>query len=155
MRALLQRVRRAAVTVDGAEVARIGRGLLILLGVGKGDTEDTARFMAEKVASLRIFEDQNGKTNLSSLEIGGEAIVVSQFTLYADAAKGRRPSFTAAAAPEIAEPLVDRFAESLRKHGIPTQTGSFGQGMQVEIHNDGPLTIWLEREATTESSAKP
>jgi D-tyrosyl-tRNA(Tyr) deacylase len=102
--------------------------------------------MAEKIANLRVFEDEAGKTNLSVLDVGGEAIVVSQFTLYADTHKGRRPSFVHAGAPELAEPLVERFVELLRGHGVPTQTGRFGKHMAVEIHNDGPVTIWLEKE---------
>lgn len=145
MRALLQRVSRASVTVDGQVVSRIGKGLLILLGVGHGDGEEHAAFLAEKTANLRIFEDEQGKSNLSVLDVGGEAIVVSQFTLYADARKGRRPSFTDAALPEVAEPLVERFVELLRGHGVPTQTGKFRAHMEVEIHNDGPVTVWLER----------
>ncbi|MGE5073261.1 MAG: D-aminoacyl-tRNA deacylase [Anaerolineae bacterium] len=145
MRALIQRVSKASVTVDGQVIAHIGKGLLILAGVGHGDTEEQAVFLAEKTANLRIFEDDQGKVNLSLLDIQGEAIVVSQFTLYADARKGRRPSFTDAAQPEVAEPLVEHFADLLRTHGIPTQTGKFGAHMQVEIHNDGPVTIWLER----------
>jgi D-aminoacyl-tRNA deacylase len=145
MRVLIQRVSGAGVTVDGQVIARIKQGLLILLGIGHGDGEEQAAFLAEKTANLRIFEDDQGKVNLSVLDVRGEAIVVSQFTLYADARKGRRPSFTDAALPEAAEPLVQRFAELLRAHGIPTQTGKFGAHMQVEIHNDGPVTIWLER----------
>jgi D-tyrosyl-tRNA(Tyr) deacylase len=145
MRALLQRVSRASVSVEGREISRIGRGLLILLGVGHGDGEGQVSFLAEKIANLRIFEDPQGKTNLSILDVKGEAIVVSQFTLYADARKGRRPSFTDAAAPEAAAPLVQRFVEILAAHGVPTQAGKFGEHMLVEIHNDGPVTIWLER----------
>jgi D-tyrosyl-tRNA(Tyr) deacylase len=145
MRVLIQRVSKASVTVDGRVVSQIGRGLLILLGVGHGDGEEHARFLAEKTTNLRIFEDEQGKLNLSVLDVHGEAIVVSQFTLYADARKGRRPSFTDAALPEVAEPLVNRFAELLRTYGIPTQTGQFGAHMEVEIHNDGPVTIWLEK----------
>jgi D-aminoacyl-tRNA deacylase len=145
MRALLQRVSRASVTVDGQVVARIGKGLLILLGIGHGDDSAQAEFLAEKTANLRIFEDDQGKTNLSVLDVQGEAIVVSQFTLYADTRKGRRPSFTDAALPEVAEPLVERFVELLRGHGVPTQTGKFGAHMEVEIHNNGPVTVWLER----------
>ena len=145
MRALLQRVSGASVTIEGQTISSIGKGLLILLGVGHGDEEQQAAFLAEKIANLRIFEDEQGKTNLSILEVKGEAIVVSQFTLYADARKGRRPSFTDAALPDVAEPLVRRFVELLRGHGVPTQTGQFGARMLVEIHNDGPVTIWLEK----------
>jgi len=145
MRALLQRVSKASVTVEGQVISSIGQGLLILLGIGHDDGEAQAAFLAEKIANLRIFEDEAGKTNLSVLDVKGEAIVVSQFTLYADARKGRRPSFTDAALPEIAAPLVERFVELLRSRGVPTQTGQFGANMQVEIHNDGPLTIWLEK----------
>ncbi len=145
MRALLQRVSRASVTVEDKVISQIGKGLVLLLGVGHGDGEEQAAFLAEKVANLRIFEDEQGKTNLSILDVKGEAIVVSQFTLYADTRKGRRPSFTDAALPEVAEPLVNRFVELLRGHAVPTQTGQFGAHMQVEIHNDGPVTIWLEK----------
>jgi D-tyrosyl-tRNA(Tyr) deacylase len=145
MRALIQRVSHASVTVDDQVVSKIGRGLLILLGVGHGDGEEQAQFLAEKIANLRIFEDEEGKTNLSVLDVKGEALVVSQFTLYADTRKGRRPSFTDAALPEIAEPLVNHFAELLRRYGVPTQSGKFGEHMLVEIHNDGPVTIWLDR----------
>jgi len=153
MRALIQRVRHGRVTVEGKPVAEIGRGLVVLLGVGHGDGEEQARFLAEKIASLRIFEDEAGKFNLSILDKGGEAIVVSQFTLYADTRKGRRPSFTDAAPPETAAPLVDRFAELLRLQGVPTQAGLFGAHMLVEIENDGPVTIWLEREAHQNGAA--
>lgn len=145
MRALLQRVSKASVTVEGQTISSIGSGLLILLGIGHGDGEEQAKFLAEKVANLRIFEDQQGKTNLSVLDVQGEAIVVSQFTLYADTRKGRRPSFIDAALPDMAEPLVNRFVDLLRGHGVPTQTGRFGAHMEVEIHNDGPVTIWLEK----------
>jgi D-tyrosyl-tRNA(Tyr) deacylase len=145
MRALLQRVSKASVTVDGQAISSIGNGLLILLGVGHGDHEEHAKFLAEKIANLRVFEDEQGKTNLSILDVRGEAIVVSQFTLYADTRKGRRPSFTDAALPDIAEPLVSRFVELLRGYGVPTQTGKFGAHMEVEIHNNGPVTIWLEK----------
>jgi len=145
MRALIQRVSQASVTVDEQTISSIGNGLLILLGVGHGDGEEQAKFLAEKAANLRIFEDEQGKTNLSVLDVKGEVIVVSQFTLYADTRKGRRPSFIDAALPEVAEPLVARFAELLRAHGVPTQTGKFGAHMLVEIHNNGPVTIWLEK----------
>jgi D-tyrosyl-tRNA(Tyr) deacylase len=147
MRALLQRVTSASVQVRGQTIARIGRGLLILLGIGRGDAEEQARFLAEKTAGLRIFEDAQGKMNLSVVDVAGEAIVVSQFTLYADAGKGRRPSFIDAALPLAAEPLVNRFVDLLREQGVPTQTGAFGEHMAVEIHNDGPVTVWLERAA--------
>ncbi len=145
MRAILQRVSKASVTVEGQAISSIGPGLLILLGVGHGDGEEQAAFLADKIANLRIFEDEAGKTNLSVLDVGGAAIVVSQFTLYADTRKGRRPSFTDAALPDVAAPLVERFVELLRAQGVPTQTGQFGAHMQVEIHNNGPVTIWLER----------
>jgi len=145
MRALIQRVSQASVTVDQQIISRIGKGLLILLGVGHGDGDEQARFLAEKTATLRIFEDEQGKTNLSVLDVNGAAIVVSQFTLYANTQKGRRPSFIDAALPDVAEPLVNRFVEVLREQGVPTQTGKFGAHMEVEIHNDGPVTIWLEK----------
>jgi len=131
--------------VDDKVISQIGKGLVVLLGIGHGDGEEQAAFLAEKVANLRIFEDEQGKTNLSVLDVNGEAIVVSQFTLYADSRKGRRPSFTDAALPDVAEPLVNRFVELLRGHGGPTQTGRFVAHMLVEIHNDGPVTVWLER----------
>ena len=145
MRALLQRVSSGRVSVDGQTIAHIGHGLVILLGIGHGDGEEQAIYLAEKIANLRIFEDDQGKTNLSVLDVGGEAIVVSQFTLYADTRKGRRPSFIYAADPDVAAPLVERFAELLRGQGVPTQTGQFGAHMLVEIDNDGPVTIWLEK----------
>lgn len=145
MRIVLQRVRSGRVSVEGRMIAEIGRGLVILVGVGIGDGETEARWLAEKCAGLRVFEDKAGKTNLSIQDVGGEAIVVSQFTLYADTRKGRRPSFVKAAPPEIAEPLVQRFAELLNAQGIPTKTGQFGAHMLVEIDNDGPVTIILEK----------
>jgi len=145
MRALVQRVLKGSVRVNDQVVASIGRGLVIFLGIGQGDGEEQARVLAEKVAQLRIFEDAESKFNLSLLDVGGEALVVSQFTLYGDARKGRRPSFSEAARPEVAAPLVDRFIEHLRAQGVPTQSGIFAAHMLVEIHNDGPVTIWLER----------
>jgi D-tyrosyl-tRNA(Tyr) deacylase len=137
-------VSHGKVTVDGRTVAEIGRGYVILLGISPTDGEAQAKFLAEKVANLRIFEDAQEKMNLSLLDIQGEAIVVSQFTLYADARKGRRPSFTDAAPPEIARPLVDRFVALLQAQGVPTQAGEFGAHMVVDITNDGPVTIILE-----------
>jgi len=145
VRLVLQRVRRCAVSVDEQSVAEIGPGLNVLIGVGHGDGEAEAVWLAEKVAHLRVFEDDQGLTNRSLLEVGGEALVVSQFTLYADARKGRRPSFTDAAPPEQAEPLVRRFAEHLAVQGVPVKLGVFGAHMCVEIVNDGPVTIVLER----------
>ncbi len=145
MRALIQRVKSGKVTVEDQTVAEITHGLVILLGIGQSDDEAKVRFMVEKIANLRIFEDNQGRFNLSILDQGGEVIVVSQFTLYADTRKGRRPSFTEAAPPEVAAPLVEKFADLLRAKGVPTQTGVFGAHMLVEIQNDGPVTIWLEK----------
>ncbi len=148
MRVLVQRVRQGAVHVEGQTVARIGPGVVLLVGVTHTDTPAEADWLARKVAHMRIFEDEAGKMNRSLKEVGGEALVVSQFTLYADPYEGRRPSFIHAAPPEHARPLIERFAESLRAEGIPVQMGVFGAHMLVEIHNDGPVTIWLERSAT-------
>lgn len=145
MRIILQRVSHAQVSVEQRVIAKIGPGLMLLVGIGPDDGEDQARYLAEKVANLRIFEDQAGKINQSLLDVSGEAIVVSQFTLYADTRKGRRPSFTGAASPQIAQPLVERFADLLREKGVPTQSGEFGAHMLLEIANDGPVTIYLER----------
>lgn len=145
MRVILQRVKRASVTVEGRVVGAIERGFVILVGVRLGDTEEAARWLAQKIAALRVFEDDQGKFNLALGDVGGAALVVSQFTLYADARKGRRPSFTDAAPPEVAEPLVARLADLLRAEGVPVQSGIFGAKMLVEIHNDGPVTILLER----------
>ncbi len=145
MRVLIQRVKYGKVSVAGETKAEIEQGLVILVGVGQGDAEEQAAWLAEKIANLRIFEDPEGKMNLSVKEIGGQAIVVSQFTLYADSQKGRRPSFINAAAPELAAPLVDHFTALLREQGIPCGQGVFGAEMLVEIHNDGPVTIWLEK----------
>ena len=146
MKAVLQRVRRGRVSVDDRTIAEIGRGLVILVGIGHGDTESEASWLAEKCASLRVFEDAEGKINLSVKDVSGEVIVVSQFTLHADTSKGRRPSFIKAADPTIAEPLVTYFAERLTAQGVPTQLGIFGAHMLVEIDNEGPVTILLERE---------
>jgi D-tyrosyl-tRNA(Tyr) deacylase len=131
--------------VSEQPIAEIERGYVILLGIAPEDGEEQARYLVDKIAKLRVFEDEAGKMNLSLLEVGGEALVISQFTLYADTRKGRRPSFTDAALPEIANPLVDLFAKLLHNQGIPTQTGEFGAHMLVEIENDGPVTILLER----------
>ncbi len=145
MRALVQRVRRASVRVDERLVGAIGPGVVVLVGVTHGDTEEQAEWLAQKVAGLRIFEDAEGRMNAGLLDVGGEALVISQFTLYADARRGRRPSFTDAAPPEVAEPLVAHFAQALARAGVPVQTGEFGAHMLVEIHNDGPVTVMLER----------
>jgi D-tyrosyl-tRNA(Tyr) deacylase len=144
MRAVVQRVASASVSVDGKSIASMDQGLLVLLGVGPADTEEIALQLARKIAALRIFPDTDGKMNLSVREAGGTAIVVSQFTLYADTRKGNRPSFIGAAAPELASPLCDRFVEFLSVEGIPTQSGEFGAHMQVSLINDGPVTILLE-----------
>jgi len=144
MRAVVQRVSSGKVTVGDRLIASIEAGLVILLGIGPADNVDNARHLAEKIARLRIFEDDQGKMNLSVQDVKGSAIVVSQFTLYADTARGNRPSFTDAAKPEIASPLCDSFIEFLTQMGIPTQTGEFGAHMRVQIVNDGPVTIWLE-----------
>ena len=141
MRAVIQRVTHAQVTVEGEVVAKIGRGVMILLVVAPGDTLATAEQMADKIAHLRIFEDENEKMNLSVLDVGGEAIVVSQFTLYADTSRGRRPSFIGAAKPDLAEPLVSAFTRMLIERGVPAQTGVFGAHMAVALVNDGPVTV--------------
>ena len=146
MRAVLQRVQRGRVSVDGDTIAAIERGLVILIGVGQADTISEAEWLAEKCAALRVFEDEQGKTNLSVQDVSGEVLVVSQFTLYADTRKGRRPSFIDAAPPEIAQPLVDHFVDHLGGLGVSVQRGVFGAHMLVEIENDGPVTIILERE---------
>lgn len=145
MRVVIQRVSQGSVIVGDRTVAKIGPGVVILLGIGPQDGEEQSRYLVEKIANLRIFEDDSGKMNRSLLDIGGEAIVVSQFTLYADTRKGRRPSFTDAAPPDIASPLVNHFVELLNQQGVPTQTGEFGAHMSVNITNDGPVTIWIER----------
>lgn len=144
MRAVLQRVSRAGVTVDDETVARIGAGLLVLLGVEQGDDEKAAGYLAEKIAGLRIFEDEAGKMNLSVSDCGGELLVVSQFTLLADCRKGRRPGFSQAALPEIAEPLCTYFVDCLRSFGLQVQTGRFRADMAVDLVNDGPVTIMLD-----------
>lgn len=144
MRALIQRVSQASVSVQGNIVAAIEQGLVALVGVARGDSEADARYLAEKTSNLRVFPDESGKFNLSTLDISGEVLVVSQFTLVASTRKGRRPSFTEAAPPEEAEPLVDTFAQFLRSAGLKVKTGRFQQHMLVEIHNDGPVTIFID-----------
>ncbi len=144
MRAVIQRVSRASVTVRGEIVGQIGRGLLVLLGVGLGDTEADAAYLAEKVCGLRIFEDEQGKMNRSVQDVGGSVLAVSQFTLYGDARKGKRPSFDAAARPERARALYELFVERIRAAGLRCETGRFQEMMQVELVNDGPVTILLD-----------
>lgn len=144
MRALVQRVRSAHVEVAGARVGEIGPGLLVLLGVGHGDAETDAVALAAKITKLRIFSDAAGKMNRSVLEVGGAALIVSQFTLYADTARGNRPSYTGAAPPEVANALYEFFSEQLRVHGLAVAQGVFGADMQVHLVNDGPVTVWLE-----------
>jgi D-tyrosyl-tRNA(Tyr) deacylase len=146
LRALIQRVSQASVSVQGNIVAAIEQGLVALVGVARGDSEADARYLAEKTANLRVFPDESGKFNRSTLDISGEVLVVSQFTLVASTRKGRRPSFTEAAPPEEAEPLVDTFAQFLRSAGLKVKTGRFQQHMLVEIHNDGPVTIFIDSE---------
>ena len=144
MKAVIQRVKHGRVSVDGNTIAEINQGLVILLGIAPGDTDEFAALMAKKIASLRIFEDAEGKMNRSVLDVGGEAIVISQFTLYANTRKGRRPSFNGAAKPEVAEPMVEVFIDFLRQAGLLTKSGVFGAYMLVEIENDGPVTILIE-----------
>lgn len=143
MRAVLQRVSQAEVRVERVTVGRIGRGWLVLLGVGHSDTEVEAGKLADKVVRLRMFDDAEGKFNLSALDVGAEVLVVSQFTLYADTSRGRRPSFVAAADPSVARVLVDRFAEFVRGYGLRVETGQFGAHMEVILTNDGPVTVCL------------
>jgi D-tyrosyl-tRNA(Tyr) deacylase len=144
MRAVLQRVSRAAVVIDGDSVGAIERGLLVLLGIAPADTPAEVQKLAEKTAGLRIFNDEAGKMNLSVVDVGGAVLVVSQFTLYGDCRKGRRPSFIDAAPPEIAVPLYETFVNALRALGLPVATGRFGAMMQVELINDGPVTLILD-----------
>lgn len=146
MRALLQRVTHARVVVDSQVVGAIGHGFLILLGIGQDDGETQVQTLVEKIVHLRVFGDDEGKMNRSLLDISGEALVVSQFTLYADVRKGRRPSFTNAASPTLAEPLVERFKASLAGYNLKVEGGVFGAHMAVELLNDGPVTIWLDSE---------
>ena len=144
MRVVLQRVRRASVGVDGREVASIGRGYLLLVGIGADDAEGQTERMADKIVGLRLFADDAGKTNLALEDVGGEILVVSQFTLYADLRKGRRPSWTDAAAPEVAAERVEAFARALEDRGVGVRRGVFGAHMEIELVNDGPFTLVLE-----------
>ena len=147
MRIVLQRVNLASVSIDGREVGRIGRGFCLLAGFTHGDTPEVVTWMADKIAGLRLFGDAEGKLNLSLGDVGGAVLVVSQFTLYGDASKGRRPSFIDAARPEVAIPLYEQFCSELKARGLELATGEFGAMMQVEIHNYGPVTLVLERSA--------
>jgi D-aminoacyl-tRNA deacylase len=147
VRVLLQRVSQASVDVDGQRVGEIGLGWLVLLGVGRGDSEAVADTLADKIVGLRCFEDAQGKTNLSILDAGGAILLVSQFTLYADTSRGRRPGFSYAAPPDEATVLVDYFGEAMRRRGVHVEQGRFGAYMQVSLVNDGPFTIWLDSAA--------
>ena len=150
MRAVLTRVKSASVTIDGEVVGKIGKGFLILLGVGPEDTREHCRYLAQKALGLRIFEDENGKMNLGLDQIGGEVLVVSQFTLYGNCRKGHRPSFTDAAPPELGNELYEAFLEECKALGYPPQHGRFGADMQVESINDGPVTLWLDTQQLME-----
>ena len=150
MRAVLTRVRSASVTIDGEVVGKIGQGFLIRLGVGPEDTREHCRYLAQKALGLRIFEDENGKMNLGLDQIGGEVLVVSQFTLYGNCRKGRRPSFTDAAPPELGNELYEAFLQECEALGYPPQHGRFGADMQVESINDGPVTLWLDTQQLME-----
>lgn len=155
MRVVVQRVTQSAVSVAGETVGSIGQGLLVLVGIKEGDSEDEARWMAAKVANLRIFEDEQQRFNRSLLDVGGAALVVSQFTLYGDAQRGRRPSFSDAAAPAVAEPLIERFCLLLREAGVAeVQSGRFGAYMQVALVNDGPVTILLDTDVSRSGQIK-
>lgn len=147
MRVLLQRVTEANVAIDGETVGKIGAGVLLLVGVTHSDTRKEADFLVEKCANLRVFDDENGVMNRSLLDVGGEALIVSQFTLYGDARKGRRPTYIAAAPGEVSEPLYDYFVSRMRELGVTVATGHFGADMKVSLVNNGPVTLWLEKEA--------
>ena len=145
MKIVIQRVTDASVTVKGQEISRIGRGYLVLIGIKDSDTKENADYLVKKLINLRIFEDENGKMNLNINQIGGELLIISQFTLYGNTKDGNRPSFTEAAKPEKAEELYNYFVEQCKKEGIKTETGIFGADMKVSLINDGPVTIMLER----------
>lgn len=146
MRVLLQRVSQASVTVDGQVVGAIGQGLLVFLGIGQQDSERQVKMLADKVVQLRIFGDEEGKMNRSLLDIKGEALVVSQFTLYADVRRGRRPGFSDAAPPSMAIPLYEKFKEALANYGLTVASGIFGASMSIQLQNEGPVTIWIDTE---------
>lgn len=148
MRSVIQRVTRASVEVQGETLGKIGKGLLVLLGVSDDDTDTDLEYMAEKISGLRIFEDEDEKMNLSIANIGGEFLVVSQFTLYGDCRKGKRPSFTAAGRPDYANEMYEKFVSVLRKKGFSVQTGKFGADMKVELVNDGPVTLLIDSKKT-------
>ena len=148
MRACVQRVSEAHVTVEGTETGRIGRGLVVLLGVGHNDGDAEARWLAEKIVGLRVFEDDAGKMNLSLADVGGGMLVISQFTLYGDCRRGRRPSFTDAAPPELAERLYEAFVGEVRKASVEVGTGKFREHMMVSLVNDGPVTLWIDTAET-------
>ncbi|MCF7791791.1 MAG: D-tyrosyl-tRNA(Tyr) deacylase [Victivallales bacterium] len=145
MKALIQRVSEASVTIENETKGRIDKGFVVLLGITHKDTKKEADFVADKVANLRVFKDEHGKMNLSLKEVEGELLVISQFTLYGDCRKGRRPSFVEAARPEHAIPLYEYFVEQLKKTGVKVETGIFGAGMEVDIHNSGPVTLMIEK----------
>uniref|UniRef100_A0A7V4KBX1 D-aminoacyl-tRNA deacylase n=1 Tax=Fervidobacterium pennivorans TaxID=93466 RepID=A0A7V4KBX1_FERPE len=144
MRAVVQRVTKASVTVDNEVIGKISNGIVILLGVGKDDTEEDAKYLAEKIVNLRIFDDENGKMNLSLLDVKGQALIISQFTLYGDCRKGRRPSYSDSAPPDLAKALYEKFIELVKNYGVHAETGIFAAHMLVEIHNDGPVTLLLD-----------
>jgi D-tyrosyl-tRNA(Tyr) deacylase len=152
VRALVQRVKRAKVKIEGKIFGKIGQGLVVFLGIKDGDEDEVAKFLAEKIANLRIMADENEKMNLSIQDVKGEILVVSQFTLYADLSSSRRPSFIKAARPETAKQLYERFVEKLKEKGIPVKTGQFGEHMEVELINDGPVTIMIESPSTSHSA---
>ena len=154
MRAVLTRVKSASVAIDGEIVGKIGQGFLILLGVGPEDTEKECRYLAEKALSLRVFEDENGKMNKSLADIGGSILAVSNFTLYADCSRGRRPDFFHAAKPDVAIPVYEHFLEQIRSYGVPLETGEFGADMQIDHVNDGPVTLILDTDQMMKKAQK-